>query len=419
MFKNIQGIVKLNIFQYKQLLLSNENVFLPLDNLIIQNDVLKSIPVEYHKSMLDNSDKTMGLYYGHRYFINVRLYNEEAMNSVNHEIPNSPEELLALLRKIQIKYKESDLSIMEFLENGAVIPLNDVFAANGCNIYDSKYTIGWDPKLESFEDSILGANIDYILNFTKQLIDENLLTQSNEISLRGKFADNRLFSTTDILTDNYLPPGRLSYHLGNESSTLLKNDFLEMYVVPVNMENGESTFNEFINSFYGNPLLNIVGKYGIDNEYNISENLDYVTVHRNESYDEKGVSLIPRISDNWPNNPYTILFTEDSEIINQNKLEAASVYYEQLNDLIARKMLAILSPLQIIDINERYSLSGSEFNAEEINNMFAIEYTKFLKSSISTRQFIDNYILQMKKAKAEDFLDWLNNRVNARRLYSY
>ncbi|MCK5757765.1 MAG: hypothetical protein KAH14_01635 [Clostridiales bacterium] len=418
---NINGIVRLDEKMYRDLVISDINPFMYLNEFININDTTKALPDILLESVVDKSGNVVGLYVGHEYILNVRVFNEEIFKTIDGEIPKSPEELLYLLKKSKPFYSGDDESPLKINTSHSDIPLYDLFESQGCRIYEGSYTIGWDRTTQSYEDSILSGDIRYVLDYTRQLVNEGLLTASPLYNTWDDYNDNKMFSANTRLLSSVTMPGELCFNLSNDKNVYVDNMYEDIYVIPANLKDGKAIFNDFINSFYGDRKLNIIGHYGVADNVKYSENYDNVTTVTNGLYSADGITaLIPRMTGVWPNNPYSLYRDTYSEEIIEKVSNSSSIYYAYLNELINDKLLTLNFPLYQISTGERRGSSYNQpFQKKEINEQFRSDFIRFLEENIGTNDFINNYNIQMRKLNAEEYVDYLNERLGTYRYYSY
>ncbi|MFO7612492.1 MAG: hypothetical protein R6W99_08445 [Clostridia bacterium] len=404
--KQMNGIFCL----YDNFLYGNyENIkksIIPMDEVFYDPEVSSVIPSFFINDIMDSDGNIWIMPNTLTFRKGVRIFNENIMVLLGAEIPRNIFEYHDLL----ISVKESNFR-GDILRVGISNPLNelsDIFSAFGCNIYHGYSTISWDHATGSYEDEIFSENFLDALEYIEALRDSGIFSFGDG-NTRGLFENDGLF-TRIIDNGRGTTEKYYSFSLGaQEGYEILEYSPADKYlVIPAGTESPVDDMSNFIKVFIGNPVGNLMGKFGENNVYANYDDINVVKYVGNEPRHELMLSLV----DEWiTTNPYYQPIVGQTE----QAIQLRSKSYQEFCDWI----ITGLGSGRFVTVPIWSEIKTVPVRNPKLDRIFEEEFSEFLTSGMSAADFMEEYKAKMKNNGGNKYLDNLNETISAITINNY
>jgi len=369
--KEVDGILKISIMTFEEVLNEKEENFLPLNDYIKNSTFLSLLPASLINITADSDGQIWGILASHRFETLSRVYNEEIMVELGENVPNNLIEFMSLNERVKENY---DIPFMKIDQENCLEAFYDIFAAFDVPLYNGKYTIGWDEKSEKFIDLALSAEMAECLKFIKELNKNNQIEVSkypiNDFSNVFTYSKNNSNGLFEKYTTNMF----------DNSFIRLEKDLAFIFVLPINTNEPKITLDNFITSFYENDKINKSGRLGIEGE-------DYKYIDENFVILLEGTKIrYPIISDYWINNKYILLKSED-EIADYE--DWVNIGYKEIKEDFYNNSYKIVPLEHTINKFERMGVEDPKYS--ELHKTFSKVFYRFIENDFTVNEFLSEY----------------------------
>lgn len=392
--KELDGVLKIGLETYRNAYEDRHNVFLPLNDFLSSNYVASEIPEAIMNAVTDEDGNVWALLSSHRFNTRSRVYNEDMMEQLGQDTPQTAEEFKELLMFAKETY---DCDIIRVTEDCCCEMFYDIFAYFKSGVINNSYTIGWNKASQSFIDHAITDEMYKSLQFIKDLNEADLI----EVSFFGKqniinvaYEAGNLFTTSLLNGNGLVDKYSSNCFVGSKINIEIEQEQIYLYTIPIGTADVEKKMGDFVNTFFENEKVNKAGSLGIEGKHYTYINPEFISIDIS-----KGI-YFPKLADYWLTNFYIYLPDDENPEdydywMNKHWPKIQEDYHEGV--------------YWVVPISNSIDRAEGTENDRNIHNTFNRILFKFLEDDRSVDEFFEEYENEMARMGLSDYLESLNN----------
>lgn len=413
---NFDGLVFLGKDKFFEFFTNRVEIMLPMTSILPEIEEWSYLPDRFQKAFtqFDNENWAVPAGEAAHTIFPIRAYNSNILSSLNRQIPSNTDELMELLSEVKENYPNVDPIMIS--GNSVLSDSSDILNAFGVPAFFSgRYfsQIAYNYTTGGYEDIVMDENFVKAITFIKTLYSEELVnisdyTVNTTIKLfNGGVVFSRfgMMPASDDEICNEFSPSYGSYLLNDnyELPYIYQYATTPMIVLGGKTKEPQKILGALIKNFYTN-------QEGVrDVSYGLAELDDYeISIKNNmKSVETEHIKFLPMNISSLLDEP------EPSEAFN-NKQALSDLLKEQKYYINSMPNTSQLQKNNFFhDYMAQYTMDKKVmFN---VLNSLVIEY---IESNISSEEFMEKYLAEMKNINAEDIINDYNKALNLKE-FSY
>ena len=409
--KELNGLLYCYADSINEYMKNKADKYYTLNEFLKDNDVFNLLPKQYRNSLEDQNGDIWNLPTQQIFFLDRRIYDEEIMNNHDYSVPTTVDELLKLLSNVRAN--DNYIKLLTATPENCLWEFKDILESYGLKVFgtrDNNGIIGWNEETQRFEDTINNLDVDALLD-TIDYMRANSLYEIDKNASDTAINNAGVFTkmTTSNRKTNYMSEpfyNHKEYIFSYKSNSIL---------VPLGTTNPKASLNLFIDTFFGSNEGNIYGYHGesgrtVTYDDNFSQ-VDFLPSNKLVLNEDSSMYFIGLVGP-WLNNDYIHWSPKLDEETNERNRQEWSDFNAMLIQKLDNDEIEVLAPYKNLYGDQNITITP-------YSNLFKVVLFKYLNQEIDRDSFVEEYIFEMKKAGAEEYINEFNRKIDANSMFYY